>query len=46
MGTRYVGLYQAVAGAMMELLVVCSVYKVCGVIPSSSRDTEGPGDGL
>ena len=34
MGIRYVGLYQAVAVAKVDLLLVCSVYQV---IQSSSR---------
>ena len=34
----------AVAGAKVELLVVCSLYQMCGVIPSMGK--EGPADGL
>ena len=36
------GLYQALAVAN-DLLVVCSGYQVCGVIPSSSREGHAGG---
>ena len=46
MGIRYVGLYQAVAGAMKDLLVVYNEYQVCRVMLSSSSGNERPGDDL
>ena len=36
MGIMYVGLYQAVKVAKKDLLVVCTGYQVCGVMPSCS----------
>ena len=40
MGIRYVELYQAVAAAKTDLVVVCNGYQVWGVIQSSSKIKE------
>ena len=38
---RYVELYQTAAIAKKDLLVVCTEFQICGVIPSSSRGKGG-----
>ena len=47
MGIMYVGLYKAVTGSKMKLMVVGSEYQVFGVILSCSMMVkEGPADSL
>ena len=41
-----VGLYQALAWAKKDLLIVCNVHQVCEDMPSSNSGKEGPGGGF